>query len=172
MNYSQIILIACLILNFIWVCLSQADLSSQRTFELNKISMKELQSPSLRNLDHLIDLKGDSSPIFGNSTTINYYYVNLYIGEPPQKQSLIVDTGSHLTAVPCLPHCQKCGTHLNKYYDMRLSNKSKTVSCEEEVCKNLWVGSCGSESQCDFRIVIKLIIIVLSRAIQFIGNCR
>lgn len=32
--------------------------------------------------------------IFGN-TTLGYYYVNLNIGDPPQRQSMVLDTGSY-----------------------------------------------------------------------------
>ncbi len=54
--------------------------------------------------------------IFGNSSILNYYYINIYLGSPPKKQSVIIDTGSHITTVPCLPYCEKCGKHLNSYY--------------------------------------------------------
>ncbi len=39
-------------------------------------------------------------PVFGNAS-LGYFYVNLYIGTPPQKQSVIVDTGSGQLALPC-----------------------------------------------------------------------
>lgn len=35
------------------------------------------------------------------SFELGYYYINLFVGEPPQKQSVIVDTGSSITAFPC-----------------------------------------------------------------------
>lgn len=38
--------------------------------------------------------------IYG-STALGYYYLNVYIGNPPQLQTLILDTGSWLTAIPC-----------------------------------------------------------------------
>jgi hypothetical protein len=123
------------------------------THKLGKLSVGDINKSSLRNLDHLITIKGDSSPIFGNSTSINYYYIDLYVGNPPQKQSLIIDTGSHLTSVPCLPHCEKCGKHLNEYYDMRLSNESKLVNCKDDTCTNMWGGTCGTNNQCQFFIV-------------------
>jgi hypothetical protein len=37
------------------------------------------------------------------------HYANLWVGSPiPQRQSVIVDTGSHFTAFPCVG-CVKCG---------------------------------------------------------------
>lgn len=38
--------------------------------------------------------------LFG-SFDLGYYYVNLFVGSPPQKQTVIVDTGSSITAFPC-----------------------------------------------------------------------
>ena len=35
------------------------------------------------------------------SSSLGYYYINVYIGSPPQLQTLILDTGSWLTAFPC-----------------------------------------------------------------------
>jgi hypothetical protein len=64
----------------------------------------------------------DVSSLFGNSSSLNYYFVDTYFGEPPQKQSLIVDTGSSATAVPCKTICTHCGTHLNQYYDFTSKN--------------------------------------------------
>jgi len=38
--------------------------------------------------------------IYGNDT-LQYYYMNLMVGNPPQQQSVIIDTGSDTTAFPC-----------------------------------------------------------------------
>jgi len=38
--------------------------------------------------------------LYGDST-LGYYYVNLFFGSNYQKESLIVDTGSSITAIPC-----------------------------------------------------------------------
>ncbi len=34
-------------------------------------------------------------------TYLGYYYVTLYFGTPLQRQTLIVDTGSPITTIPC-----------------------------------------------------------------------
>ena len=38
--------------------------------------------------------------LFG-STDMGYYYTTLFVGNPPQRQTLIVDTGSSITTFPC-----------------------------------------------------------------------
>ena len=41
--------------------------------------------------------------IYGNDR-LQYYYMNMMVGEPPQQQSLIIDTGSETAAFPCSRH--------------------------------------------------------------------
>jgi len=59
----------------------------------------------------------DSSFLYGNSSVLHYYYVNIYVGSQKSKQSLIIDTGSSLTGFPCKGFCNDCGVHLNPYYN-------------------------------------------------------
>lgn len=86
------------------------------TFKLNKIQgqFKNKIKYKIRNLGN----GNDFSKIYGNSSSLNYYYVNIYIGTPPKKQAVIIDTGSHLTSVPCQPLCESCGKHLNSYFTL------------------------------------------------------
>jgi hypothetical protein len=58
-----------------------------------------------------------STPIYGNTSILNYYYVNIYIGNPQKRQAVIIDTGSLLTTIPCVPFCESCGVHINSYYN-------------------------------------------------------
>lgn len=39
--------------------------------------------------------------VYGD-TNMGYYYINIFVGYPPQRQSVIIDTGSWITAFPCL----------------------------------------------------------------------
>ena len=44
------------------------------------------------------------------------HHVYIYVGSPkPQRQTLILDTGSRYMAFPCEP-CPKCGRHASKFY--------------------------------------------------------
>ena len=57
--------------------------------------------------------------LYGN-ISLGYYYVDVYVGTPPQKKYLIVDTGSRQTVMTCDP-CEKCGTHLNRPFRFKES---------------------------------------------------
>lgn len=39
-----------------------------------------------------------------------------------QEQTLIVDTGSQLTCMPCKGYCEKCGNHISKQFDTKSKN--------------------------------------------------
>ena len=61
--------------------------------------------------------------VYGNAS-LGYYYVEIFVGHPPQQQSVIIDTGSGQLALPC----NKCSgfnpKHIDKPFDM---SKSKTA---------------------------------------------
>ena len=61
----------------------------------------------------------------GNAT-LGYYFIDAYIGTPPQKQSLILDTGSNLTIVPC-KGCEKCREHIDPIFDPKKSSSFKKL---------------------------------------------
>jgi hypothetical protein len=71
------------------------------------------------------------------------HYVHLWVGSPiPQRQSVIVDTGSHFTAFPCLG-CDQCGQehHTDPYFDPRKSSTFHSLHCplechEEATCQD------------------------------------
>jgi hypothetical protein len=99
-------------LELIVVKLLNAFSTDIHTFELHRVDFGEqIGSGNTRMLETL-------TPIYGNSSYINYYFVNMYVGTPPKMQSLITDTGSSVTTIPCQPLCEACGKHLNSYYNM------------------------------------------------------
>ncbi|XP_030499375.2 aspartic proteinase CDR1 isoform X1 [Cannabis sativa] len=57
-----------------------------------------------------------------------YYTTRLWIGTPPQKFALIVDTGSSVTYVPCST-CDQCGKHQDPRFDPELSSTYQAVKC-------------------------------------------
>ncbi|KAI4327389.1 hypothetical protein L6164_019858 [Bauhinia variegata] len=57
-----------------------------------------------------------------------YYTTRLWIGTPPQKFALIVDTGSTVTYVPCST-CEQCGRHQDPRFNPDLSSTYQPVKC-------------------------------------------
>ena len=83
-----------------------------------------------------------SFPIYGNST-LGYYYLDAFVGTPPQRRSLIMDTGSHLTIFPC-SECTHCRGHLHPIFDTRSSSTFRNVNPDREYFD--WRCSRGSET--------------------------
>ena len=83
----------------------------------NKIENKIIHfSISQRNTTSVYDVERrrlskvyeDDAPLFQGQGT---HYAFIWVGTPPQRVSVIVDTGSHHTAFPCVG-CQ-CGKHVS-----------------------------------------------------------
>jgi len=84
-----------------------------------QFQLKNIQGQFKNKIKNKVrNLEGENefTKIYGNSSSLNYYFVNLYVGDPPKKQAVIIDTGSHLTSVPCQPLCESCGKHINSYF--------------------------------------------------------
>jgi hypothetical protein len=74
---------------------------------------------------------------------IGTHYVDLWVGTPnPQRQTLIIDTGSDITAFPCDP-CRDCGhdSHTDLEYNKDLSSTFHLSQCD--AC---WLGTCQHDS--------------------------
>lgn len=58
------------------------------------------------------------------------HYVDLWVGSPPQRQTVIVDTGSGFTAFPC-SGCIDCGDsyHIDGYFVEEQSTTFRQVDC-------------------------------------------
>ncbi|CAD8180450.1 unnamed protein product [Paramecium pentaurelia] len=92
-----------------------------------------------------------TSVLYGSSD-LGYYYVNIYVGNPPQKQSVIIDTASQITAFPCdaCDSTSQCGNHVDQYYNRTNSSTYKELDC------NSSFGECSCfkclNKQCIFSI--------------------
>ena len=70
------------------------------------------------------------TPLYpGYGTHFSY----IYVGTPPQRVSVIVDTGSHYTAFPC-SGCSQCGQHTDQYWDLKNSSTANVPKCQSQPC--------------------------------------
>eukprot|EP00913_Durusdinium_trenchii_P014516 g13617.t1 len=56
--------------------------------------------------------KVEHARLYGNVDHYAYYFVDLVVGTPPQRVSVILDTGSGVAAYPCA-NCGHCGPHID-----------------------------------------------------------
>ena len=76
-----------------------------------------------------LKLKMQQAELAGDTESLYYYYVDILVGTHHQTQSLIVDTGSHLTGFPCDPFCRSCGTHSHSHFNQTASTSSRVLTC-------------------------------------------
>lgn len=70
------------------------------------------------------------------------HYIDLWCGSPPQRQTVIVDTGSGITAFPC-SGCRDCG--VPKYHIDQLFNENESTTFQRNTCD---AGCLTSRSRC------------------------
>ena len=90
----------------------------------------------LAKLQELYPTRLQTSPLYGNSTDLEYYYVIVYVGSKRHPQALIVDTGSSVAAIPCAEYrtAKSCGTHLNPIYRSNESTTHELIPCDAKKC--------------------------------------
>ncbi|KAL0282761.1 UNVERIFIED_CONTAM: Aspartyl protease family protein 2 [Sesamum angustifolium] len=61
------------------------------------------------------------------------YFMDVFIGTPPKHFSLILDTGSDLNWIQCVP-CYDCFEQNGPYYDPKESSSFRNISCNDPRC--------------------------------------
>lgn len=84
----------------------------------------------------------ESARLYGNIDAYAYYFVHLLVGTPPQRVSVILDTGSGITAFPCRK-CNHCGRHMDPNFDIDSSTSASWIQCGSScrgTCKSTHCG--------------------------------
>ena len=106
-------------------------------FELGHRHLRHLQSP--RNSQQL----GALYQGYGT------HYIDLWVGNPPKRQTAVVDTGTSATAFPC-SECTNCGQHTDPPFDETKSQSFRVPPCT----KDGETGSCAFGSCADQRCIV------------------
>ncbi|CAJ1949947.1 unnamed protein product [Cylindrotheca closterium] len=110
-------------------------------YEKLKPLLLPLPHPEDRNRDLQQFERYQSAPL---SQGFGTHYIHLWIGSPlPQRQSVIVDTGSRYTAFPC-EGCKDCGQehHTDPYFQPSVSESFQPLECPLECMGH---ATCSSE---------------------------
>lgn len=62
------------------------------------------------------------------------YFMDVYVGTPPKHFSLILDTGSDLNWIQCVP-CYACFDQTGPLYDPKTSSSFKNITCHDPRCQ-------------------------------------
>jgi hypothetical protein len=90
--------------------------------------------------------KIESARLYGNIHEYAYWFVDLLVGSPPQRASVIVDTGSTICGFVCTV-CKKCGKHIDSAFDIGLSSTATWSKCSND-CPS---GSC-LDGKCSYSV--------------------
>ncbi len=76
------------------------------------------------------------------------HFIDLWVGTPPQRQTVLVDTGSSTTAFPC-NDCHDCGQghHMDANFNTTDSESFRDLECNE--CLK---GDCNAGNQCKMHL--------------------
>ncbi|EOA29360.1 hypothetical protein CARUB_v10025646mg [Capsella rubella] len=112
------------------------DISSARFKYLQNSIEKELSSSEFQ-----IDVH--------QAIQSSMFFVNFSIGQPPVPQFTIMDTGSSLLWMQCLP-CKRCSSDhmIHPVFNPALSSTFATCSCNDRLCRYAPHGHCGSSNEC------------------------
>lgn len=98
-----------------------------------------------RQLDTTTTTNDDSSEVAALYHGFGTHYVDLWCGTPPQRQTVIVDTGSSVTAFPC-KDCQDCGG--GKFHTDPVFDETQSSSFSKMTCATCERGSCVNNEFC------------------------
>lgn len=90
----------------------------------------------------------DEARLYGNLHGLMSYHVDVLVGTPGQMQSVIVDTGSAMTAFPCTACGTNCGRHIDPPFDPQNSSTFRWVSCSEARCRQC----SSSRTHCQYSV--------------------
>jgi len=89
-----------------------------------------------------------SARLYGNVAEYAYYFVDLLVGYPPQRVSVIVDTASKICGFPC-KRCTHCGNHIDDAFEFNRSLTAKWLTCSSgaDRCDSCTESSCSYQQR-------------------------
>ncbi|KAI9192816.1 hypothetical protein LWI28_028057 [Acer negundo] len=85
------------------------------------------------------------------SINASLFFMNFSIGRPPIPQFTVMDTGSSLSWVQCLP-CNKCYQQLGPIFDPSKSSTYSDLSCNSQYCRYNPGGTCNLLRKCSYNL--------------------
>nr|PNR57271.1 hypothetical protein PHYPA_004265 [Physcomitrium patens] len=108
----------------------------------------EHQLPSLGHNETLPGQTDNESYEFPESAGYGEFLVPIYLGTPPQKAVVIIDTGSDLTWIQSEP-CRACFEQADPIFDPSKSSTYNKIACSSSACADLLgTQTCSAAANC------------------------
>ncbi|XP_074279669.1 aspartyl protease family protein 2 [Silene latifolia] len=82
-----------------------------------------------------------SSVVSGLAQGSGEYFTRLGVGTPPRYMYMVLDTGSDVVWIQCLP-CKKCYDQTDRIFNPAQSGSFRSIPCRSRVCKQLDQAGC------------------------------
>ncbi|KAL2490263.1 Eukaryotic aspartyl protease family protein [Abeliophyllum distichum] len=79
------------------------------------------------------------------------YFTRLGIGTPAKYFYMVLDTGSDVAWIQCLP-CRKCYTQADRVFDPTKSSSFSSVACGSPLCRRLDSPGCRNRKKCLYQV--------------------
>ncbi len=125
--------------------LTHNDVVNRRRRELRESGENVDLDDNPRHLRHLQSADQSPQQLAALYQGYGTHYVDLWVGSPPQRQTVVVDTGTSATAFPC-SECQNCGQHTDQPFDETKSQTFRVPPCKNDGdTSSCAFGSCASQ---------------------------
>ena len=115
--------------------------------ELRSLKSKSTDKTKKKSIDSSKENSKILQTLYSDSSSNNYYYTTLYIGEKKIKQTYFIDTGTATMSSPCGP-CDDCGKNKNNYFDKSNKKGFEPLKCSSKICKMVSATGClGKEKK-------------------------
>ena len=79
------------------------------------------------------------------------YFTRLGVGTPPHYTYMVLDIGSDIMWIQCLP-CSKCYRQTDPLFNPAASSTYRKVPCATPLCKKLDISGCRNKRYCEYQV--------------------
>ncbi|KAJ7964357.1 aspartyl protease family protein 2 [Quillaja saponaria] len=102
----------------------------------HKYHFKQVDAPAASPESHESGFPGQLMATLASGASLGSgeYFIDVFVGTPPKHFSLILDTGSDLNWIQCVP-CYDCFEQEGPHYDPKHSSSFRNISCHDPRCQ-------------------------------------
>lgn len=114
---------------------NQNTISRLKNGKKSTKKIKQLVAPAAAPESYTSEVSGQLMATLESGVSLGSgeYFMDVFVGTPPRHYSLILDTGSDLNWIQCVP-CHDCFEQNGPYYDPKDSTSFRNITCNDPRC--------------------------------------